>query len=107
MEFLRDPGLQISHTNGWSPQSKLGEKRGRLTRYVYPHVFPIRCRRFNDNLQIYALQVVALTKLATERFGCSVGQLALAWCLKNENVSTVLLGLYSSRMMFTESSLYM
>ena len=33
-----------------------------------------------------------LTEFAKKRYQCSVGQLALAWCLKNENVSTVLLG---------------
>jgi voltage-dependent potassium channel beta subunit len=33
-----------------------------------------------------------LTAFAKSRFGCSVGQLALAWCVKNQNVSTVLLG---------------
>ncbi len=33
-----------------------------------------------------------LTALATEKYDCSVGQLALAWCIKNKNVSTVLLG---------------
>ena len=27
-----------------------------------------------------------------DKLGCSVGQLAIAWCLKNPNVSTVLLG---------------
>jgi len=35
--------------------------------------------------------VRALTKLADE-LSCSMAQLAIAWCLKNENVSTVLLG---------------
>ena len=33
-----------------------------------------------------------LTTLAEEKYHCSVGQLAIAWCLKNKNVSTVLLG---------------
>ncbi|CAM9833606.1 unnamed protein product [Ectocarpus fasciculatus] len=42
-------------------------------------------------------KVIALTKLAKERFGCSVGQLALAWCVKNQNVSTVLLGLCATK----------
>ena len=37
-------------------------------------------------------QVRKLSDYATNNFKCSVGQLALAWCLKNENVSTVLLG---------------
>lgn len=30
--------------------------------------------------------------LVANDFGCSVGQLALAWCLKKQNVSTVILG---------------
>ena len=37
-------------------------------------------------------KVMKLEALAKERFGCSVGQLAIAWCIKNKNVSTVLLG---------------
>jgi len=37
-------------------------------------------------------KVRKLSDYATNNFKCSVGQLALAWCLKNENVSTVLLG---------------
>ena len=37
-------------------------------------------------------KVRTLTTYAKEKFGCSVAQLALAWCLKNKNVTTVLLG---------------
>ena len=37
-------------------------------------------------------KVRSLTIYAKEKFGCSVAQLALAWCLKNKNVTTVLLG---------------
>jgi aryl-alcohol dehydrogenase-like predicted oxidoreductase len=37
-------------------------------------------------------KVRRLTTYAQEKFQCSVGQLALAWCVKNPNVSTVLLG---------------
>jgi len=37
-------------------------------------------------------KVRALTNYATTEFQCSVAQLALAWCIKNPNVSTVLLG---------------
>ena len=33
-----------------------------------------------------------LTSYASENFNCSTAQLALAWCLKNSNVSTILLG---------------
>ncbi len=45
-------------------------------------------------LRVYVsvAQVKALTQFAKDRFGCSVGQLALAWCVRNKNVSTVLLG---------------
>lgn len=37
-------------------------------------------------------KVKQLTKFAQEEVGCSVAQLALAWCVRNENVTTVLLG---------------
>eukprot|EP00604_Paraphysomonas_vestita_P002821 CAMPEP_0174818048 /NCGR_PEP_ID=MMETSP1107-20130205/641_1 /TAXON_ID=36770 /ORGANISM="Paraphysomonas vestita, Strain GFlagA" /LENGTH=359 /DNA_ID=CAMNT_0016029361 /DNA_START=87 /DNA_END=1166 /DNA_ORIENTATION=- len=37
-------------------------------------------------------KVRRLTAFAQEKYQCSVGQLALAWCIKNKNVSTVLLG---------------
>jgi voltage-dependent potassium channel beta subunit len=33
-----------------------------------------------------------LTEYASSELGCSMTQLALAWCIKNKNVSTVLLG---------------
>lgn len=37
-------------------------------------------------------KVRELTKYANEKLGCSMAQLAIAWCLKNPRVSTVLLG---------------
>ena len=40
----------------------------------------------------YACQVKKLSEFARTKYQCSVGQLALAWCVKNKNVSTVLLG---------------
>jgi voltage-dependent potassium channel beta subunit len=36
--------------------------------------------------------VKSLSEYASDQFGCSTAQLALAWCLKNPNVSTILLG---------------
>ncbi len=36
--------------------------------------------------------VKKLSEYAEVKFGCSTAQLALAWCLKNSNVSTILLG---------------
>ena len=36
--------------------------------------------------------VEKLIKYSDEKFGCNVGNLALAWCAMNKNVSTVLLG---------------
>ena len=37
-------------------------------------------------------RVRKLADYAEAEFGCTVAQLALAWCLKNQNVSTILLG---------------
>ncbi len=37
-------------------------------------------------------KVKQLTEYAKTKFNCSVGQLAIAWCVKNKNVSTVLIG---------------
>ena len=37
-------------------------------------------------------KVELLSAFAKDELQCTVGQLALAWCLVNENVSTVLLG---------------
>ena len=37
-------------------------------------------------------RVGKLADYAEAEFGCTVAQLALAWCLKNQNVSTILLG---------------
>ena len=37
-------------------------------------------------------KIKLLTAYAHEKFGCTISQLALAWCIKNKNVSTVLLG---------------
>jgi len=37
-------------------------------------------------------KVIKLTEMAEKKFNCNVSQLALAWCLKNQNVTTVLLG---------------
>lgn len=37
-------------------------------------------------------RIKALTTYAQDTFGCSMTQLALAWCVKNPNVTTVLLG---------------
>jgi voltage-dependent potassium channel beta subunit len=37
-------------------------------------------------------KVKELSTYASEKFNCSVGQLAIAWCVKNTHVSTVLLG---------------
>ena len=38
------------------------------------------------------LQAVTRLESVAKELGCSVGQLAIAWCLKNPNVSTVILG---------------
>lgn len=38
-----------------------------------------------------------LSEFASSELGCSAAQMALAWCLKNENVSTILLGATNSQ----------
>ena len=43
--------------------------------------------------------VKELTKYAKSELECSTAQLALAWCLKNPNVSTILLGATNSDQM--------
>merc|ERR1712079_305311 len=37
-------------------------------------------------------KVKELTKYAAEKLSCSVGQLALAWCVRNANATTTILG---------------
>ena len=41
-------------------------------------------------------RIRALTSYAKEELNCTMAQLALAWCLKNPNVSTILLGATNS-----------
>ncbi len=48
----------------------------------------LEMRKKNGEVEI----VKKLTHYAAENFNCSTAQLALAWCLKNQNVSTILLG---------------
>ena len=38
------------------------------------------------------LQKIELLKIYAKKLNCSIGHLALAWCIKNKHVSTVLLG---------------
>jgi len=45
-----------------------------------------------DNQKADQLPKVEKLMELSEKLGCSVGQLAIAWCAKNKNVSTVLLG---------------
>ena len=42
-------------------------------------------------------KVTKLAAFAEKEIGCSMAQLAIAWCLKNPNVSTVLLGATSPK----------
>jgi len=56
-----------------------------------------------DNTKAERIPKVEKLMEIAERLGCSVTQLAIAWCAKNENVSTVLLG--SSRKWQLEENL--
>ena len=48
----------------------------------------LEMRKKNGEVEI----VRNLTSYASKNFNCTTAQLALAWCLKNQNVSTILLG---------------
>ena len=48
----------------------------------------LEMRKKNGEVEI----IKKLTNYANENFDCSTAQLALAWCLRNQNVSTILLG---------------
>ena len=48
----------------------------------------LEMRKKNGEVEI----VKQLTDYAAKNFNCSTAQLSLAWCLKNSNVSTILLG---------------
>lgn len=58
--------------------------------YMYYHVgvFTHAC------IHTYAELIETIKELGevAEEIGCSLSQLAIAWCIKNTNVSTVIIG---------------
>lgn len=48
--------------------------------------------RFEDREALSRIKKVNLMKPIADELGCTIAQLALAWCLKNPNVSTVITG---------------
>jgi len=83
-------------TTIWSPL-KYGVLTGKYNRGIpegsrfdtkgYKHLKDNWTKQKEEQLpKVEKLMVLA------EQFGCSVGQLAIAWCAKNKNVTTVLLG---------------
>jgi voltage-dependent potassium channel beta subunit len=59
------------------------DSRGALKGYEWLHD---RLTDSNNRAKVRALQPIA------EELGCTLSQLSIAWCLKNPNVSTVILG---------------
>lgn len=83
-------------TTIWSPLDS-GILTGKYNKGIPDHsrldLHPELRGRLNDE-KIH--QVIALEKVAKE-LGCTLPQLAIAWCLKNEHVSTVITGASSPR----------
>jgi len=85
-------------TTTWSPLAsglltgKYNDKVPHGSRLSQPQ-YSWLAKRLNEWKEEGKIQKVReLSLIAEEDVGCSVAQLALAWCVKNPNVSTVLLG---------------
>jgi voltage-dependent potassium channel beta subunit len=84
-------------TTIWSPLSsglltgKYNEGIPEGTRVSLSGYEWLRERFEDEETQKQLAQVRKLTRVA-EKLGCSMAQLAIAWCLKNPNVSTVITG---------------
>ena len=74
--------LTGKYNNGIPEGSRIAQKG-------YGWLKPILERRRKDGTLD---KISKLDEYAQENLGCNVTQLALAWCVKNKNVSTVLLG---------------
>ena len=62
----------------------------RLTQNGYEYLIDIlEKHKENGNIK----KMLKLAKYASSNLGCSLTELSLAWCIKNKNVSTVLLGI--------------
>lgn len=96
-EFIPAYQLMGLGTTTWSPlasgmltgkynQGIPSQSRATLTHYEW----------LNEKIQSpegqIQLQIVESLKKIAEELNCSLAQLAIAWCLKNPNVSTVILG---------------
>jgi aryl-alcohol dehydrogenase-like predicted oxidoreductase len=60
------------------------------SRATQPGFQGLKRRARNNAQQVNKLK--ALSEYAESNLGCNMAQLAIAWCIKNPNVSTVLLG---------------
>ena len=78
---MEPAGVRAAH--GEVPRRDPGGLRGALAGYGW------LAKRLSDERAI--AKVEALRPIADE-LGCSIGQLALAWCTTNPNVSTVITG---------------
>jgi aryl-alcohol dehydrogenase-like predicted oxidoreductase len=92
--LYRDYGLGLTI---WSPLAS-GVLTGKYSGFVLPPGSRLaldayawlRDRKFQD--QRTQVEKTDLLVPLAARLGCSLAQLAIAWCLKNDNVSTVILG---------------
>jgi aryl-alcohol dehydrogenase-like predicted oxidoreductase len=79
-------------TTIWSPLNS-GVLTGKYNNGV-PEDSRLAHKNFSEMLKRHLNNVPKVIELETvaKRLGCPVSQLAIAWCVKNPNVSTVLLG---------------
>ena len=95
-------------TTIWSPLAsglltgKYNDGIPASSRLMLPGYEWLKDKLLSDDNQIQLAKIRALTQLAEEN-GISTTHLALAWCLKNPNVSTVILG--ASRLSQLEDNL--
>lgn len=97
-------GWLVTLLDKWKADGKIAKVRGCCSVIGYLQVVDRTSRggvffHFFSSLFFFFLllvssrpQVRQLSQYAEATFGCSVAQLSLAWCVKNPNVSTVLLG---------------
>lgn len=69
-------------------------KESRFTVKQYAYIKENYLGGSNGSWEELVEKVKALTTIA-ENLGCTPAQLAIAWCLKNDDVSTILLGVSS------------
>ncbi len=105
LRIFKDLGLG---TTIWSPLSsgvltgKYNDVIPKDSRATTKGYEKLHHRFFSDKAKENIKKVISMQSIA-DKLGCTMAQLAIAWCLKNPNVSTVILG--ASKMSQLEENL--